>query len=475
MKITISTILLSLAILRISSAEPQIKNVLFIVSDDLKASALGAYGNTICKTPNLDKLAERGMVFNRAYCQGLWCAPSRQSFMFSRYKDNAGINMGEHFKNSGWYSARVGKIYHMRVPGDIIDGTDGLDVPSSWTEKFNTQGKEAHTPGDYECLNKNIFTTELEGRESTRMKNRMFVNVSYEGDGSDQPDYKCADKAIELLRQKKDKPFFLAVGMVRPHYPHVAPKQYFDMYPYQDMPLPKVPEGDVDDIPPPGRSGSTNKGTGIGQYPDNIKRMWSGYYASVTFMDEQVGRILDELDKLNLRDSTAIVFTSDHGYHLGEHTFWQKGVLHEEVTRVPLIVSAPGMTSGNTDAITELMDIYPSLAELAGLDIPENVQGKSFVAVLKDAKAEIRPDSLSIKSRSGYGLRGDRFAYMRYGKGKNGEAQEELYDMVKDPDQFTNQARNPEYSKALDDMRGRMDARLKEANLSSSEPAKKKK
>ena len=161
----------------------KIRNVLFIVSDDLKASALGCYGNKVCRTPNIDRLARGGMVFNRAYCQGMACAPSRKSFMFSRYLDTKGTNLGEHFKNNGWYTARVGKIYHMRVPGDIIAGTNGLDVESSWTERFNSPGREAHTPGDYACLNLNIFTRELEGRESTAMPNRMFVSVSYQGDG----------------------------------------------------------------------------------------------------------------------------------------------------------------------------------------------------------------------------------------------------------------------------------------------------
>ena len=134
-----------------------VKNVLFLISDDLKASVLGCYGDKICETPNIDKLASEGTVFTRAYCQGTSCAPSRRSFMFSRYQGNDGTNMGEHFKNNGFYSARAGKIYHMRVPGDIIAGTDGGDVPSSWTEKFNLSGREAHTPGDYACLNLNIL------------------------------------------------------------------------------------------------------------------------------------------------------------------------------------------------------------------------------------------------------------------------------------------------------------------------------
>ena len=180
---------------------PVIRNVLFIISDDLKASVLGCYGDEFCKTPNIDRLAAGGLVFERTYCQGVSCAPSRTALMFSRYKGQGSVNLGQHFREHGWYSARVGKIYHMRVPGDIIAGTSGKDIVSSWTEWFNSRGQEAHTPGHYACLNLNIFTTETENRQSTRMPHRMFVTVRYEGDGSDQPDYRSATKALELLRK----------------------------------------------------------------------------------------------------------------------------------------------------------------------------------------------------------------------------------------------------------------------------------
>ena len=211
---------LCLPAMAMGQAESKTKNVLLIVSDDLKASALGCYGNTVCRTPHLDRLAKRGMIFERAYCQGLACAPSRPSFMHSAYpgsKRKRAMSLGELLQSRGMYTARVGKIYHMRVPGDIIGGTHGADVPACWTERFNSPGREAHTPGDYACLNKNIFTTELPGRESTRMPNRMFVTVSYDGDGSEQPDHKTATKTIELLRKHKDKPFLIAAGYIRPH------------------------------------------------------------------------------------------------------------------------------------------------------------------------------------------------------------------------------------------------------------------
>jgi iduronate 2-sulfatase len=154
----------ALFILLAPTSHAEIKNVLVLISDDLRANTLGCYGDKFCDTPNIDKLASRGMLFERAYCQGTWCAPSRISFMHSRYQGSDNITLGQHFKGEGFYSARVGKIFHMRVPGDIIAGTDGNDVPACWTERFNSPGQEAHTPGDYACLNRNIFTEKLEGR-----------------------------------------------------------------------------------------------------------------------------------------------------------------------------------------------------------------------------------------------------------------------------------------------------------------------
>lgn len=434
-------------------ADSKIKNVLFLISDDLKASTLGCYGDKLVQTPHIDKLAARGTVFERAYCQGLACAPSRQSFMFSRYvgaKGN-GPSMAEHFKSQGWYSARVGKIYHMRVPGDIIAGTNGGDHADSWSERFNAPGREAHTLGLYGLLNKNIFTTEEENRQSTRDPHRMFVTVESTTDGTDQPDHKAATKAIELLQKHKDKPFFLAVGFVRPHYPMVAPPKYFRQYPIDRIAMPKTVPGDHNDMPKAGIAKTTSKSCGIASYPDNQKRMWAGYYATITFMDEQVGRVLAELDRLGLRESTAVVFTSDHGYHLGEHEFWQKSNLHEEVVRVPLIISAPGQKPGRARTFAELVDIYPTLTELAGLPKVNRIVGRSLVPVLKDQTAVVRDAAYSGGGKQ-RAIRTDRWAYMTYGK-KGGA---ELYDMKKDPGQFTNLAKDPKCADVIKKLHARL-------------------
>ena len=435
-------------------AEPQeIRNVLFIISDDLKASVLGCYGDKLCKTPNLDRLAEQGMVFDRAYCQGLVCAPSRQSFMFSRYVGSSGNgpSMAEHFKNNGWYTARVGKIYHMRVPGDIIAGTNGRDHEPSWTERFNCSGREAHTKGLYSLLNKNIITRDERNRQSTGDPHRPYVTVRTDTDGTDQPDHKAATKAIELLRAHQKERFFLAVGFVRPHYPMVAPPKYFDSYPISKIMLPKTIANDHDDIPKAGMASATSQKIGIDRYPDNIKRMWEGYYATVTFMDEQLGRLLDELERLGLRDETVVVFTSDHGDHLGEHDFWLKGNLHEEVTHVPLIVSAPGGKTGRAATFAELVDIFPTLSELAGLPIPKDIVGRSLVPSLNDPEAMVREIAYSggDKQRA---LRTEKWAYMSYGENRG----EELYDMQKDPGQFSNLATDERFADVLQKFRARL-------------------
>ena len=392
------------------------------------------------------------MLFERAYCQGTVCGPSRTSFMRSRYLDKAGTTLGEHLQTHDFYTARVGKIFHMRVPGDIIAGTNGADIPECWTERFNAPGREAHTPGNYACLNLNIFTTELEGRQSTKMPHRMFVSVDYEGDGSDQPDYKAADKTIDLLRQRAkkknaDKRFFIACGFVRPHYPSVAPIQYFDPYPHEKMNVPTGPKDDLNDIPESGQSKSTSARTGIAKFPENQQRMWSAYYATVTFMDEQLGKVLDELNRLGLRKDTAVIFTSDHGYHLGEHTFWQKANLHEEVVRVPLIVSAPQHKPGRSKSLAELVDIFPTITDLAGVDTPETVQGKSLRPILEDPTANIREAAVSFV-RNGKGIRTPNRAYMRYKDGS-----EELYDMDADPRQFDNLAGDNAHKSELAQLR----------------------
>ena len=435
----------------------KIKNILFIMSDDLKASAVGAYGNTVCKTPNLDRLAASGMVFESAYCQGLACAPSRPSIMRSIYPYSEAIapTIGEHLQEFGMHTARVGKVFHMPVPHAQLDGSDGKDVPECWNERYNTKSAETFSHGLYRLLNKGIVTREVEGRDA-KGPNRMWATVeSDKEDGSDQADYMVATKAVELLRQRREagKPFFLAVGFVRPHFPMVQPKRFFDMYPQDKMTIPPLIEGDLDDIPPAGHG---SNGAGLNEMQESRRRMWQAYYGAVSFMDQQVGRVLDELDRLGLHSSTAIVFTTDHGYHLGEHGFWQKANMHEEVVRVPLIIAVPGMKPGRTSALVELVDFYPTCTELLGLPTPKGLHGKSLVPILNDPMATVRDTAFSINiRRPGGSLRSATWHYIDYaGKG------EELYDMVKDPHQYTNVVNDPAYAEVLNEARAKYKKRM---------------
>ena len=453
--IRISTVGLLLILLAYDQTEAtpsgKIQNVILIMSDDLKASALPAYGNTVCQTPNIDKLANSGVVFERAYCQGLACAPSRPSIMRSIYPGSKtkAITLGEHLQTFDMHTARVGKIFHMPVPHAQLDGSNGPDVKACWTERHNTTSAETFSPGLYRLLNTDIVTRAVEGRDA-KGPNRMWATVETDAeDGSDQADYMVATKAVQILKERKEagKPFFLGVGFVRPHFPIVQPKKYFDMYPQEDMDIPPQIDGDIDDIPQAGRGPD---GAGLNNMEESRRRMWQAYYGSVTFMDEQLGRVIDALDELGLRESTAIIFTTDHGYHLGEHGFWQKQNLHEEVVRVPLIISAPGIPSSRTDSLVELVDLYPTTTDLLSLPGPKGLHGKSLKPILKDPKASVRETALSINLRAkGSGsIRAADWHYISYGaKG------EELYDMKKDPEQYTNLIKNPEYAEVLDKAR----------------------
>ena len=451
----------------VGSAQPngKIKNILLIMADDLKASALPAYEDQICQTPNLDRLAATSMVFDRAYCQGLACYPSRPSMMRSIYPGSKKktVTLGEHLQKFDMHTSRVGKIFHMGVPNSPRNGDSGLDVPACWTEFHNTKSPETYTPGLYHQMNRGIATRKMEGRQGIGTQERYWAAVEADvSDGSDQADYLVAEKAVQLIRERKEagKPFFMGVGFFRPHYPMVAPKKYFDIYPLEKMQIPPQIEGDVDDIPPAAHGFMS--GQLLNETEEGRRGMWQAYYASVTFMDEQLGKVLDELDRQGLTDSTAIVFTTDHGYHLGEHGFWQKSNLHEEVTRVPLMIRAPGLKPGRTNSIAELVDFYPTCLDLLGLSLPKEIVGKSLVPILKNPNTQVRETALSLHNErhvknKGYAIRSANWTYMNYGK--KGEI---LYDMVKDPDQYTNLIDNPDYAENVRKAREQLSQRLQQ-------------
>lgn len=440
-------------------------NVLFIISDDLSATALSSYGNQVCKTPNIDRLAERGTLFTKAYCQATYCEPSRASFMSGYYPDATGVfgyvsgrkaigdreTWAEYFKNQGYHTARVSKIFHMPVPKGIELGSDGSDDPRSWSEKYNCQGPEWKAPGVGETLEGNP-----DGKRPV-VGGNTFVRVEAEGDDDVHSDGKAAQKAIELLNKYKDmdKPYFLGVGFVRPHVPFVAPKKYYKDYPWQEMELPSKLEGDWNDIPKKGINYKTSENMKMSL--EQQKKAVSAYYASVTYMDVQVGKVLDALEDSGQADKTIVIFTSDHGYHLGEHDFWAKVSLKDESIRVPLIISVPDGKALQSDSLVELLDLFPTTAKMCNLEIPDRIQGKDISELLRHPQIKVRENILSANNK-GWVLQGKRWSYSRYkGKAPN----EELFDLQKDPKQYTNLIKNPEYLQVIKEMRTAFQNKIK--------------
>ncbi|MCF2496868.1 sulfatase [Dyadobacter chenhuakuii] len=418
-------------------------NVLFIAVDDLNTD-LGCYGNKFVKTPNIDRLAKRGVKFDKAYTQFPLCSPSRSSLLTGQRPDVTKVyelqthfrknlpnvvTLPQLFKNNEYYSVRVGKIYHYGVPGQI--GTDGLDDPISWDRKVNPKGRDKTE----ELLVKNL--TPDQGLGSA-----LAWHAS-EGADEEQTDGMVASEAIKLLKEKKAGPFFLAVGFYRPHSPYVAPKKYFDQYPLASIPLPKEIQNDLDDVP---EAAISTKPAHLGLSVAQRKEALRAYYASISFMDAQVGRVLDELDRLKLTNKTIIVLWSDHGYNVGQHGQWMKQSLFENAAHVPLIISVPGGTAGKASGRTvELLDIYPTLAELCGLMPTQKLGGKSLTSLLKNpdgiwdkaAYTQVRRNKITGRS-----VRTERFRYTEWDGGKAGV---ELYDHQKDPNEFTNLAKESTY------------------------------
>ena len=449
-------------------------NVLFIISDDLTATALSCYGNEVSKTPNIDALAARGTRFTRAYCQGTYCGPSRASFMSGYYPHATGVlgyknprpqigdraTWSQHFKNHGYYAARVSKIFHMGVPGGVEIGLDpakhdhgnGADDERSWTERFNSLGPEWKAAGDGETLEGNP-----DGKKPV-VGGNTFVVVEADGDDAVHSDGKTAIKAVELLAEHRDEPFWLGVGFVRPHVPFVAPRSYYPPYkPYDTMVLPDKIEGDWDDIPQAGINYKTSQNMKMDVRRQ--KKAIGGYYASVAFMDAQVGKVLDAVRANGLEERTIVIFTSDHGYHLGEHDFWAKVSLRDESSGVPLIISVPGKKPAVCDSFVELLDLYPTISKLCGLPIPRHLQGKDISGMLDDPSITVRDAAFSVAPmRKGFLLRGKGWAYIQYREDASGGI--ELFDTHADPKQYQNLAESREHQDIVQEFKAKLERKL---------------
>jgi iduronate 2-sulfatase len=431
-------------------------NVLFIAVDDMN-NDLGCYGHPLVKSPNIDRLASRGIAFANSYCQFPLSSPSRSSLLTGLRPDRTRVfNLTYHFRqdmpdivtlprmfiNNGYYVARTGKMYHYGNPGDI--GTNGLDDKLSWTERYNPAGR------DKTSLEPDIINyTPKRGLGSSM----SFLN-DLTGKDEEHTDGKVAEDAIRLMKNNKDKPFFIAAGFYRPHCPWVTPGKYYDMYNLRDMNLPEISETTTKDYPGPALS-STNPWPYFGINQDQALECKLAYYAAISFVDAQIGKLLVALDELGLADNTIIVFWSDHGYHLGEHGLWFKQSCFEESAKSPLIISVPGNRSNGKlcRRIVELVDIYPTLAELTGLKAPGSIDGRSLMSLIKNPEAKWEHPAFTQVQRGnipGHSVRTEKWRYTEWNFGKNAM---ELYDEVNDPKELRNLADDAKYSGVIKEMK----------------------
>jgi uncharacterized sulfatase len=409
-------------------------NVVFITIDDLRA--VSQYDPAV-RTPNMDELASHGMRFTRAYAQATYCNPSRSSFLTGRRPNRLGIQdnrdalnkvrpelttLPEAFRKAGYHTLRIGKIFHRN------------GEPEAWSR---TVGVGATPRGRQR---------QMHDLSDDRLPWCKWAAVDC-GD-VDLRDGQIGQKAADFLRNDPDKPFFLALGFAKPHDPFVAPKKYFDMYPLDELKL-HQPPGDVT----PTRQIGGKLATVFDDFSQQDKREFlRAYYAGATYMDAQLGRVLDALKSTGKLKNTIVVLLSDHGYHLGERNWWNKTTLFDFTLRSPLIVYAPGMqaTTHHTDAIVEFLDIYPTLLDLADIGKPHPMDGESFAPILDDAGLKGKDVAFGVRHTNswiGRTVRTDRFRYTELRRRDNDKIiARELYDHRHDPREFSNVADRPRYS-----------------------------
>lgn len=443
-------------------------NVLFISVDDLRPT-LGCAGDPIVQSPNLDALAARGMFFNRAYCQQAVCSPSRSSLLTGRRPDTTKVydlvthfrkalpdvvTLPQHFKQHGYHVQGFSKIYH-----------GGYDDPPSWTVPHQIPKGVSSFGPQGQALLKKLRDQAPTPEEKDRVRGLPWEAPEVADDRL--IDGATASMAIGAMEAAKDKPFFLAVGFLRPHLPFVAPKKYWDLYQESDFKLAGNPEPPKDAPKYAATTwGELRAYHGIPKTgpltDDQARKMIHGYHASISYMDAQVGRLLEAVDRLGLREKTVVVLWGDHGWQLGEHGFWCKHTNYEVATRAPLIVSAPGMKAAGrkTDALVEFVDIFPSLAERCGLPAPAGVEGTSFVPLLDDPARPWKKGAISQYPRGvpgqgkvmGYALRTDRYRLVEWRAPSGSFVEHELYDLEKDPGENVNLARLPEHAGRVRDL-----------------------
>ncbi|MCX6583928.1 MAG: sulfatase [Candidatus Aminicenantes bacterium] len=436
-------------------------NVLFIISDDLRPQ-LGCYGETQMVTPHIDRLASQGMVFERSYCQQALCAPSRASLLTGLRPDSTGIyglktpvqnklpkhiSLPGYFKQNGYETISIGKIFHHHN-----------DSSGAWSKPpYFIKGAEYVTEEGLRLVS-----------ENRKLNPGLKLDFGAPFEMADLPDNaykdgKLTDYAIKEMAKLKEKSFFLCVGYQKPHLPFVAPQKYWDLYDPGKIKLASNP------FPPRDVSPYTKKnyvelrdfyGMPKGNNPisnEQARHLIHGYYACVSFLDAQVGRLMGELDRLQLRDKTIVILWGDNGYKLGDHGSWGKHTNFEIDTRVPLIVSAPGMKAAgkHTTALVESVDVYPTLCELCDLDLPgQPLEGISFAPILEEPALKWKKAAFSLYPSGanimGCAIRTDRFRYIEWKNPKKGKIlARELYDHETDPGENVNVVDDPSYAGAV--------------------------
>ena len=471
---------------RAADGKAQKPNILFIAVDDLRPE-LGCYGKDYIKSPNIDRIAKAGMVFNRAYCQQAVCSPTRSSLMTGTRPDTTKVwdlvthfrdalpnvvTLGQHFKQNGYFVQGMGKIYH-----------GSLDDAPTWSVPWQTPKAPKYALAENLKLDARQYETEPDGDAKAKSKKKSKKSATSTPDGppstgansrgpafeaADVPDNtfqdgKVAELAISTLRDmtKKKEPFFLAVGLIKPHLPFVSPKKYWDMYDpakIQLAPNKFRPKDAPDYAVLPGGELRNYHGIPAESIPDDLARQLKhGYYASISYMDAQVGKLLDELDRLGVRDNTIIILWGDHGWKLGEHDAWCKHSTVENDVNSTLLLSVPGMKSAGvrTDGLVEFVDIYPTLSELAGLPLPGHLEGTSFKPLLDDPKRPWKTAAFSQYPRKagksgagdlmGYSMRTERYRFTVWVEQKDHTKVNatELYDHQTDPQENQNIAKDP--------------------------------
>lgn len=450
-------------------------NVLHIIADDL-CNRLGCYGYPV-KSPNIDRLAGRGVKFELAYCQFPLCNPSRASFMTGLRPDTTKVyenrtqfrenvpdasSIPQSFQKSGYCVARVGKIYHYGVPSQI--GTNGLDDPASWEKVVNPKGRDVDDIGMVEVLqlgpDGKAGTATGKGLKDT---GGTLSWLAAEGGDDEQTDGRGAAAAVQLLEEyaKQPKPFYLAVGFYRPHTPFVAPKSYFGLYPRDEIALPVIPPSLRDLFPAPALS--LQKPAELAMGDDLRRQAIQAYYASTSFMDAQVGHLLDALDRLNLTDKTIVVFHSDHGYHLGEKNLWQKMSIFEESARVPLIIAVPGNTANGQTCRrpVELVSLQKTLTDLCDIAPASTTEGYSLRRLVERPESKWKHAAFSQVTRGanknrgpgqimGRSVRTERWRYTEWDEGRAGV---ELYDHDRDPKEMNSLANDRRHTKTVRKMK----------------------